>query len=288
MFLKVSFARPHSPYDAPKRFQDMYRDEDMPAPYVGKWAEKFAARSSDRDDLWHGDLGVDVAKRSRRGYYGSVTFIDEQVGLILKALEERGMLDNTLILFTSDHGDMLGDHHHWRKTYVNEGSARIPMIVRWPKGTGHDEKRGTKLGQPVELRDVLPTFIDAAGGKSPKELDGDSLLKLVRDPSAAWRPYIDLEHSQCYDETNRWNGLTDGHWKYAFNAHDGSEQLFDLDHDPGELNDLASDAAHSDALKLWRGRLVEHLSERGEPFVRDGKLVPHENMLYGPNFPKAE
>jgi arylsulfatase A-like enzyme len=110
----------------------MYRDEDMPAPHVGKWASKYAPKSDETENLWHGDLGVDVAKRSRRGYYGSVTFIDEQIGLIVKALKDRGMLDNTLIVFTADHGDMLGDHHLWRKTYAYESSTRIPMIVRWP------------------------------------------------------------------------------------------------------------------------------------------------------------
>lgn len=289
MFLKVSFARPHSPYDAPRRFQDLYSDAEMPAPSVGKWAAKYAPRSSEGDELWHGDLGENVARRSRRGYYGSVTFIDEQVGRILGALEERGMLDNTLILFTSDHGDMLGDHHLWRKTYAYEGSARIPMILRWPKAMGLGDKRGTRLSQTVELRDVLPTLLDAAGSRASKKLDGDSMLKLVRDPSASWRPYIDMEHSRCYAEENRWSALTDGRVKYIFHAALGSEQLFDLAKDSHELNDLSAEPDYADALRLWRARMVDHLSERGEKFVRDGKLVaPRENLLYSPNFPAED
>lgn len=289
LFLKVSFARPHSPYDAPRRFQDLYRDEDMPAPHVGKWAAKYAPRSSDRDDLWHGDLGVDVAKRSRRGYYGSVTFIDEQVGRVLKALEDRGLLDNTLILFTSDHGDMLGDHHLWRKTYAYEGAARVPMLLSWPKPFGCDGARGKRMRQLVELRDVLPTFLDAAGMDAPKAVDGDSMLELVRDSKAAWRDCLDLEHSVCYDESNNWNALTDGRWKYVFHAHDGGEQLFDLEKDPGELADLAADKAHADALKKWRERMVKHLGERGEGYVNAGKLVAGRGrIIYGPNFPDKE
>lgn len=286
MFLKVSFARPHSPYDAPKRHQDLYRDQDMPKRHIGKWAEKNIPRSSNEDSLWHGDLGADAAARSRRGYYGSITFIDEQIGLIVKALKDRGMLDNTLIVFTSDHGDMMNDHYLWRKAYPYEGSARIPMILRWPKSMGFEDRRGTKSDKVVELRDLLPTFLDAAGARAPVKLDGDSMLKLARDPAAAWRPYLDLEHNCCYAETNHWNALTDGRWKYIFSAYDGSEQLFDLHEDPGEVNDLSSVATQT--LKQWRGRMVEHLSERGEPFVRDGKLVaPRENMLYGPLFPRA-
>ncbi|MDI6829585.1 MAG: sulfatase-like hydrolase/transferase, partial [Armatimonadota bacterium] len=110
--LKVSFARPHSPYDPPKRFWEMYSEADMPKPYIGNWAEKFAKKADPQNySLWYGDLGIKQVRRSRRGYYGSISFIDEQVGRILKALENRGMLENTLILFTSDHGDMQGDHY---------------------------------------------------------------------------------------------------------------------------------------------------------------------------------
>jgi arylsulfatase A-like enzyme len=135
---------------------------------------------------------------------------------------------------------------------------------------------------------LLPTFLDAAGAKAPKSLDGDSMLKLVRDGSAPWRPYIDLEHSVCYAGSSLWNALTDGHWKYVFNADDGSEQLFDLDKDHGEVTDLAADATHAEMLKLWRSRMVDHLSERGEHYVADGKLMaPRNNLLYSPKFPKA-
>ena len=284
--LKVSFARPHSPYDPPKRFWDMYRDEDMPAPSVGKWAAKYAPGDPKNYTSWHGDFGVAQAKRSRRGYYGSVTFIDEQVGRILKALEKKGELENTLIVTTVDHGDMLGDHHHWRKSYPYEGSARIPMLIRWPKCMGISAKRGVKLDQPVEIRDILPTFLDAAGAPIPKNLDGMSMLDLVRGKTDGWREYIDLEHGFCYAPENTWHALTDGRWKYIYYAFDGTQQLFDLKSDPGELNDLAQDPSCARALKSWRRRLVKHLSERGEPFVVNGDLgIRKKKQIYSPLFP---
>lgn len=285
-FLKVSFARPHSPYDPPKRFMDMYEPSDMPSPKVGKWAEKYAKGKKDNHASWHGDFGVEQAKKSRQAYYGSVSFIDEQVGSILKTLEERAMMDNTLIVFTADHGDMLGDHNLWRKTYAYDGSARIPMLVRWPKSTGVDGKRWTASSLPVELRDILPTFLDIAETNAPNKLDGASLLDIVRGKESGWREYIDLEHDVCYSPENHWNALTDGHWKYIYHAFDGSQQLFDLSTDPGELNDLASDPKHADEVKKWRGRMARHLSERGEPFVKNGDLAPHpQKMLYSPNYP---
>ena len=287
LFLKVSFARPHSPYDAPKRFQEMYAESDMPAPSIGDWAGKYAKIDDPKDlNLWHGDLGIEQVRRSRRGYYGSVSFIDHEIGRILKALEARGWLDNTLILFTSDHGDMLGDHHLWRKSYAYEASARIPMLIRWPESLAPNAERGRKLTQPVELRDLLPTFLDAAGAKVPDNLDGDSMLKLIRGQTSNWREWIDLEHGTCYAKENVWTGLTDGRWKYVYHAFDDREQLFDLKTDPGEPHDLANDPSCSNALKAWRGRMVKHLSERGEGFVKDGELVPRpERMVYGPRFP---
>jgi len=311
--LKVSFARPHSPYDPPQRFMDMYNQDDMPAPAVGDWAARYAPHEEPPNpSLWHGDLGVQQAKESRRAYYASVTFIDEQIGRILAALKNRGLYDNTLILMFADHGDMLGDHHLWRKTYAYESSAKIPMLLRWPKAMGMDQQRGKTLPQPVELRDVLPTFLDAAlsttegrqtsdegratrddslivhrpSSSRPSFLDGKSLLELVRGNTKNWRPFIDLEHSMCYNQ-DHWNALTDGKIKYIYYAFDGREELFDLTNDPSELRNLAADPAHSDMLLQWRQRMVEHLSERGEPFVRDGKLtIRKERLLYSPHFPK--
>jgi len=284
--LKVSFARPHSPYDPPQRFMDMYSVDDMPAPHIGDWASRNASHEEPPDpSLWHGDLGARQAKESRRAYYGSVTFIDEQIGRIIAALKKRGVYDNTLILFFADHGDMLGDHHLWRKTYAYEGSAGIPMILRWPKSMVTARRRGGKLPQPVELRDVLPTFLDAAGATIPSQLDGKSLLELVRGQTGKWRPFIDLEHSMCYSN-DHWTALTDGRQKYIYYAYDGREQLFDLEKDPGECHDLAGESSQQDTLKLWRQRMVAHLSERGPEFVENGALTIRKNrLLYSPHYP---
>jgi arylsulfatase len=271
-FLKVSFARPHSPYDPPQRWWDRYADADLPPARVGKWAERYRERSDDTEDLWHGDLGAALVRRARQGYYGSVSYVDEQVGRVIAALDACGQLENTLILFCSDHGDMTGDHHLWRKSYAYDASARIPMIVRWPKGLC-EAPRGQHFHQPVEIRDILPTFLDAAAASSSVPLDGRSLLEIVRGKAEDWRVYIDLEHDICYGERNHWNALTDGKMKYIFHAFDGEEQLFDLTADPHELNDLAGVPAHAEALRLWRTRLAEHFAVRGDAWVKDGKPV---------------
>lgn len=144
------------------------------------------------------------------------------------------------------------------------------------------------MTNPVELRDVLPTFLEAAGVEPQLPIDGRSLLSLVRSNGKGWREYIDLEHDFCYSLQNHWNALTDGHWKYIFHAYDGQEQLFHLDSDPHELHDLAGDVARQPELRLWRGRLIEHFAERGEPFIENGRLgLRPKPMMRGPNFPRT-
>ena len=288
--LKVSFARPHSPYDPPQRFLDMYDEQAMPAPAVGKWAAKYEPWAEGYgNNLWHGKLPLETVRRTRRGYYGSVSFIDEQIGRILAALEARGMLKDTLIIYSADHGDMQGDHNMWRKTYAYEGSARIPMLLRWPRWMGMEDVRGTSRDEPVELRDILPTFLDAAGAEIPGGLDGRSLLELVRGNNSEWREVLDLEHWMCYSKENNWNGLTDGRYKYIFCAYDGSEQLFDLHNDPDELEDLASQPAYRSLVDEWRSRLAGHLAERGEAYVKGGrpKVRGESDSRYSPNYPGA-
>jgi len=284
-FLKVSFARPHSPYDPPERLWRTYQDAALPTAHVGAWARRFAPRSGPQSDAWHGDLGPDQVRRSRQGYYGSISFIDEQIGRIIEALTKRNMLEETLIVFFSDHGDMMGDHHLWRKSYAYAGSARVPMMVRWPESM-LSARRGSTRDEVVELRDVLPTFLDAAQTPPARPLDGRSLLRLIAGKDADWRKYLDLEHGICYGPENHWNALADARHKYVFHAQDASEQLFDLQRDPGELRDLSSDSASDAVLKEWRQRMTAHLAPRGDHWVKGGRLVARaSDPDYSPNYP---
>jgi arylsulfatase A-like enzyme len=138
---------------------------------------------------------------------------------------------------------------------------------------------------------MMATFLDAAGALEPiaYNLDGMSLLRLADGKTEGWRPYIDMEHDICYSPLVHWNALTDGHMKYIFHAHDGSEQLFDLDNDPQELKNLSSEAAHQNKLKLWRARMVKHLEVRGDQWVKNGKLmVRRDSIPISPNYPRQE
>jgi arylsulfatase len=286
-FLKVSFHRPHTPFDPISKWFDYYGKQDLPKAQVGKWAEELngSFKPPRPPSAPRAALSDEEIRNSRQGYYGSISHVDEQIGRIMDVMRQRPDFENTLIVFVSDHGEMVGDHHLWRKTWAYEGSSRIPMIVRW----GSDfltAQRGQVLPQLTELRDILPTFLDAAGAEIPPSIEGKSLLDLVRGKTQDWRTQLDLEHSTCYFKENQWTALMDDRSKYIYFAPDGKQQLFDLHNDPNELNDLAADPAHADTLKTWRGKMIDHLSIRGPAWVKDGDLALRPKaMPYGANFP---
>lgn len=290
LFLKVSFARPHSPYDPPQRILDTYKDIEMPKPAVGEWNCDFLPEQMDpTKDLISpfGNYGVAYAQNSRKHYYAAITFVDEQVGRILQALKDKGMYDNTIICFTSDHGDMMGDFHHWRKTYAYEGSAAIPYIVKFPSSLKTVRPVGTEIENPVELRDFLATFLDMSGAEVPADMDGRSLAKLVTESNPVWRQWIDMEHATCYTDDNYWCALTDGKLKYIWFLHTGKEQLFDLGKDPQETTELSENKKYKKKMLELRQAMVEHLRERGEEWVSNDALVVRKTtMLYSPNYPK--
>jgi arylsulfatase A-like enzyme len=277
-FLWLSFARPHSPYDPPQGYWDMYHGADIPRPPVGDWAAEFDRPIADVNAPF-AHRPWPQTRRARVGYYGSITFIDHQVGRFLSEFErlDAGALRNTLILFTSDHGDMLGDHHHWRKTYGYEGSARVPWILCPP--AAWNLPGGQLIDRVVELRDILPTLWEAAGLPVPETVDGASVLPLLRNPEAPWREFIQGEHTTCYRREYGMQYVTDGREKYIWFHHTGREQFFDQLEDPQECHDLATDPCAARRIAPWRERLAEINERRGDPRGRNGQLVVQENAL---------
>ena len=288
LFLWLSFARPHSPYDPPQSYWDMYVDHaEIPKAHVGAWSDRYdhnvadvnAPRSHRSDRETH---------RARAGYYGNITFIDHQIGRFLYEFRKRDPegLANTLILFTSDHGDMMGDHHHWRKTYAYEGSARIPFVVHWPTAWGEDAPRGQVRNEPIELRDIMPTLLDAAHADIPASVDGSSLLSLANGTSDPWREFVQGEHTSCYDDEHGMQYVTDGRQKYVWFHHTGAEQFFDLTTDPGECVDLSAETFWQARIEVWRRRLADIDEQRGDPRGLSGQLVsqPEGALRLSPNY----
>ena len=287
-FMLLSFARPHSPYDAPQAYWDMYiNNPDIPKPPIGDWAEAFDRKIADINAPRTHRSDAEI-HRARAGYYGNITFIDHQIGRVLYELRRHDpdVYANTFIIFTADHGDMMGDHHHWRKTYAYEGSARIPFLMKYPASWSFP--RGQVFNQPIELRDVMPTFLDAAGVEIPESVDGQSLLQLARGETEGWREFVQGEHTVSYGHEFGMQYVTDGREKYIWFHHTGREQFFELSEDPQECCDLSTHPDCRPRIALWRKRLAKINEERGDPRGQNSELVPQPDGAIGlsPNYQK--
>ncbi|KIL41335.1 arylsulfatase [Gordoniibacillus kamchatkensis] len=270
-FLYTSFVRPHPPFDPPEAYLDLYDNLELPEPPVGDWA---AAGDPERHGLnpvtAKGIVPAARLRRARAAYYALITHVDHQLGRLFQAMEEYGVLHNTLIVFTSDHGELLGDHRLFRKTLPYEGSANVPLIVADPGGKLGLARRSTRY-EVAELRDVMPTLLDAAGAAIPESVDGSSLLPLARgEAPAGWRDALHGEHEAGERSVHY---MTDGRDKYIWYSQTGEEQLFDLVQDRQETVNLAPHPGHAPRLERWRKRLTEELDGREEGYVQQGKLT---------------
>ena len=266
-FIWVSYHRPHSPYDPPKAFWDMYIHKELPPVPVGDWAKRHDVEGPPDIAAWRGRLPPDQEHAMRAAYMATCTHIDFQLGRLMRHLRTMGLLSNTLIIYVSDHGDMMGDHLLRRKTYAYEGSARIPFVIRYPVGI--DLPAGV-FRNVVGLQDVMPTILEAAGIEPPSSVTGMSVFDAIR--GRPWREYIHGEHSPCYSAEEAMHYLTDGRRKYIYFPADGRELFFDLEKDRMELHDLSRDPSRRGEVQLWRRRLIELLARRGDGFS-DGKRL---------------
>ncbi|MEO0514247.1 MAG: arylsulfatase [Planctomycetota bacterium] len=270
-FLSMNFHRPHPPIDPPIEYWQRLEGVEMPPPVVGDWIDERYRERAVRINPSCGTLPPGRLERARRGYFAQLMHLDFQIGRLMRWLQLRGMGDNLLVVFSSDHGEQLGDHHLYRKSTPMRGSLDIPMIVRPPKGTAHTA--GQRCDRPTALYDILPTCLDYAGVPIPDNVEAKSLAPLVSNPTSPWREVVHTE--QVDGVMGPWQCLCDGRHKYIWITTTGQEFYFDLVADPDECHNLAADPKHAGELEPWRSRLAEVLGGRPEDgFVKDGQLVP--------------
>lgn len=285
-FLTISFARPHSPYVPPADYFYRYERGKTPPAVVGDWAERNDVGPAEARDpnAWRGRMTDGEIHRARAGYYGEISFLDTQIGRLLCGMQNRmdaATRANTWIVFASDHGDMLGDHHLWRKTYAYEGSARVPLLVVPPKESGPPSR--SVADEVVELRDIMPTVLDLAGVPCPPTVDGRSLVPLMTGPAGDWRSFIHGEHCTSYHPDQEMQYVTDGRRKFIWLPRLDEEQFFDLDADPGERCNLIGAVSRRDEIARWRKVLVGELEKRACGWVQQGRLCcPDDRPLVSP------
>ncbi len=267
-FLMMSFVRPHSPLDPPQVYYDQYINQDIPAPPIGNWADtKDESKNGRIFNCSSGIVSERALKRARAAYYALITHIDHQIGRFLQAMGEFNELNNTIFIFSSDHGDLLGDHNMFRKSLPYNGCASIPFIVYDP-GNLLGGKKGTVIDKPCEIMDIMPTLLDAAGADIPDIVEGKSLLPIIKDQNHKWREYIHGEHFRG----DPMHYVTNGKEKFIWFSQSGTEQFFDLTNDPLELEDLSKIPKYSERITHWRNILIKELLGREEGYT-DGKQL---------------
>ncbi|MBT3275052.1 MAG: sulfatase-like hydrolase/transferase, partial [Spirochaetales bacterium] len=260
-FVCASFGRPHSPLTAPGRYIRRY-EGIVPPPAVGKEGavelETFARRLSF-------DLSDDITLKGLEGYYACVDFVDDCIGELINGLRKDGLLENTIVIYTSDHGEMLGLHGCWGKQLYHEPSSAVPLLISGP-GIPEDGC----VDKVISLADLFPTACGLAGLPVPPDLDGFDMSGLVRSPASensprefapcgAYRYGVRINHNQMDENlpSAAWRSVRDDKWKYV-EVEKGAILLFDLETDPLETINLSADPNQKN-----RCRRMKEWSDRG-------------------------
>jgi len=244
LLLKMSLLQPHYPFFTDQAHWDTYHDR-VPV-YVEEPCDHPVLSLSQQNKPVH--ASEETIRRTTTAYYGMITAVDTYYGRVLSRLEELGQdLDDWIIIYTSDHGEMLGEHGIWEKTRFYEGSVRVPLIIRWPKRF----PGGRILNENVSLCDLYATLCDLVDIVTPPGLDSRSLAALLEGTPAGWRneavSQMGREHVMIKQDD----------LKYQHYGEEIPEVLFDLAQDPGERVSVAGDPGYADPMRHFRARLAE-------------------------------
>lgn len=254
--LYIGVNGPHDPYIVPKKYLDMYKLEDieLPASYHDELDDKPQIYRRTRRERW-GQLAEREVRESIRHYFAFCTYLDELFGKVLNTLEKTGQTDNTLVLYTSDHGDYCGEHGLFAKGIpCFRGAYHVPAVIRWPSGI---KNPGRSVDSFVSLADFAPTFLETAQIATSRNFTGASLVPFLRDKGQPpdWRDDI---HTQCNGVelyyTQR--SVMTKEYKYVYNAFD-EDELYDLRYDPDEMKNVSADPSWAGVkrdmvMRMWQ------------------------------------
>ncbi len=274
-FWHCSYPAPHPPITPPRDCLALYPESIIDDPSVGSWAEDFSSLPYALKAHKYRRFGPPSAREirlARAGFYAQCTFIDRQIRLLIGTLREEGLLDETIIAFISDHGDMLGEHGLWAKPPLFEMAANVPFIISALPG----EKR-LEAGAPddrlILLQDLMPTLLDLCRIPVPVSVEGISLLGRQR------RSHICSEH---YEDEHAVRMVRDSRYKLIYYPCGNRFQLFDLVHDPGETEDRLQDSALQGERRRLEELLLAELYGSDLSWIRDGRLCGTEDRACAP------
>jgi arylsulfatase A-like enzyme len=265
-FWHVSYTHPHPPLVPLESYLAMYQTLDVDEPLTAEWAYAPLPRALATVRAHWGER-VPPARVAaiRRAFYALCTHIDHQLRVLFGTLREEAVLDDTIVMVTADHGDMLGDFGLWAKRLFYEGSAQVPMILMGVKGDRRVAE-DTVDDRLVGLQDVMPTLLHLAGIPIPETVDGASMVGAERA----------LLIGECREDANATRMAHDGRHKLIWYPAGSAVQLFDLERDPGEALDVSRDAQYADARRRLEAALVEHAYGVDRDWIVDGRLAGFE------------
>lgn len=273
-FMWTSFPKPHSAFDPPRPYDEMYDPRDMPAPtgnmgiLKDRGLDQFV--QNHYKYIWD-KLSPASQKVIKAFYYGLISHQDHQVGKLLDFLDAQGLKENTIVVFTSDHGEMLGDFGMYFKKNFYNGSVRVPLMISWP-GTIKPQKSDELVG----LQDLLPTLLSLTGTPLEQEVDGKDLscqlLGGTNEQSASIRDYY---IAQCGDDPQQQYMVLDKTWKFIYNQRGSVEELYHQQEDVAELNNLAdyNDPAIQTVKDQMKQYLIDWCRENGDEGMLDGDVL---------------
>ena len=249
-FMGVGFVRPHVPFVAPKKYYKPFPYDSMKLPekLAGDWDDIPAAGINYKTSK-NMKMDLEQQRKAVGGYYASVSYMDAQVGKVMKALEESGVADRTIVIFTSDHGYHLGEHDFWAKVSLHDESARVPLIISVPG------KQPAVCDSLVELLDLYPTMANLCGFKAPVRLQGKDISRLLDNPDNAVRDAAFSVNGKGYLlRTAEW-----AYMRYGANGNNG-EELFDMVNDPKQYTNLVGKDKYQQKLESLRTAMDEKLA----------------------------
>ncbi len=271
--MSVNLFQPHEPFWPAKEYYDRYDPEKLPPPayHSGELDDKTAYQRIDHEGA-SGGRNLSFAKtddlthrRITAAYYAMIEQIDFEVGRMLQALDETGQADDTIVIYMSDHGEMLGDHGIYLKgPYFYECAMRVPLMIRWPG----QAKAGLRSDALVEMTDITPTLLDAAGIPLPQGIQGRSLAPLLRGETTAHRDSVYME---CYDSSHLFapppmaTSVRTHNRKLSVYHSLNAGELYDLEKDPGEVRNLWDDPKARGMREEMLFKLVNRMADTVDP-----------------------
>lgn len=268
-FFYCSFTAPHPPLVPPQPYLDMYDLQDIDEPYIGEWAEDRVYPIQALRDMGAPYTEKEV-RLARRAFYASCTQIDHQIRLVIGTLREMSLLDNTIIAFLSDHGDMLFNHGMVAKRVFYESSSHVPFFVT---GKPIAERGGTRDNRLVCLADIMPTLLDLADIPVPPTVEGLSMFGPKKRQ---------LLYGELGEGAKATRMATDGRYKLIYYPTGNYTQLFDLQKDPRELTNLTGSQELRATEERLTAHLLEHMHGDDLSWIDGGRLVGRENREFAP------